>query len=67
MEPSTQMAIFVVGNSETSKAYGVYIPLQGRTMVSRDVRFEKSQAFRKSYEPLPTMAEDKEQEALGIE
>lgn len=41
VHPSTYKSIFV-GYSEISKAYMVYIPSQGNTVVSRDVRFEES-------------------------
>jgi hypothetical protein len=41
MEPSTKKGNFM-GYNETSKAYRVYIPSQGKIVVRRDVRFEES-------------------------
>jgi hypothetical protein len=54
-----------VGYSETSKAYRVCIPEQRKIVVSKDVKFEKDFASRKSREPT-SMAKDEEQEALKI-
>jgi hypothetical protein len=48
LEHITEKGI-LVGYSETSNAYRVYIPALGRTMVRRDVRFEEDMALRKSY------------------
>jgi hypothetical protein len=61
LEPSKQKGIFV-GYSETSKAYKIFIPVQRKTIVSKDVKFEENLASRKSLE-LPPMAEDEEHEA----
>jgi hypothetical protein len=56
LEPSNEKGLFV-GYSETSKAYKVSIPKQGKTTMSRDVKFEEDFASRKSHEPIP-MTED---------
>jgi hypothetical protein len=47
LEPTTEKGI-LVGYSETSKAYKVYILAHRRTLVRRDVRFEEDKAYRKS-------------------
>ena len=60
-EPSGEKGI-LVGYSETSKAYKIFMPAQRKTTVSRDVKFEDNLAFRKSHE-LPAVTEDEEQVA----
>jgi hypothetical protein len=40
----------LVGYSEVSKAYMIYIPALRRAMVRRDVRFEEDRAFKRSLE-----------------
>jgi hypothetical protein len=52
----------LVGYSKTLKAYRIFITMQRKTVVSKDVKFEENLASRKSHE-LPPVAEDKEQEA----
>jgi hypothetical protein len=49
LEPSSEKGIFV-GYNETSKAYMIFIPVQQKTMVSRDVKFEENLASRKSHD-----------------
>jgi hypothetical protein len=49
LDPTAQQGI-LVGYSEVSKAYRIYIPSQQRVVVSRDVRFEEGRAFRRSLE-----------------
>jgi hypothetical protein len=49
LDPTTEKGI-LVGYSEISKAYRIYIPTQRRVVVRRDVRFEESRAFRRSLE-----------------
>ena len=49
LEPTAEKGIFV-GYSETSKAYRIYIPVQRKLVVRRDVKFEEDRAFRKSME-----------------
>jgi hypothetical protein len=58
MELSGEKGIFV-GHNETSKDYKIFIPMQQKTMVSRDVKSKENLASRKSRE-LPPMTEDKE-------
>jgi hypothetical protein len=48
LEPTAEKGI-LVGYSETSKAYRVYIPALRKTVVRRDVRFEEDRALRKSW------------------
>jgi len=48
LDPTAEKGI-LVGYSEISKAYRIYIPAQMRVVVRRDVRF-KSKAFRRSLE-----------------
>jgi hypothetical protein len=61
LEPSRQKGIFV-GYSETSKAYRIFIPVQQKKVVSRDVKFEENLASRKSRET-STVTKDEEQQA----
>ena len=49
LDPTTQQGI-LVGYSEVSKAYCIYIPPLRRVVVSRDVRFEEDKAFARSLE-----------------
>jgi len=60
LEPSRENGIFV-GYSETSKSYKIFISTQRKKVVSKDVKFKKNLASRKSHE-LPPMAKDAEQE-----
>jgi hypothetical protein len=46
LETSGRMGIFL-GYSETSKAYGIYIPGQRQIEISRDVTFDEDEAFRR--------------------
>jgi hypothetical protein len=47
LEPMVERGIFV-GYSETSKAFRIYLPSLRKTVLRRDVRFEKEGAFTKS-------------------
>jgi hypothetical protein len=49
LDPTTQQGI-LVGYSEVSKAYRIYIPPLRKVVVSRDVRFEEDRAFARSLE-----------------
>jgi hypothetical protein len=49
LDPTTQQGI-LVGYSEVSKAYRIYIPPLRKVVVSRDVRFEEDRAFPRSLE-----------------
>jgi hypothetical protein len=49
LEPSGKKGIFV-GYSESSKAYGIYIPEQHKIEFSRDVTFNEKMAFNKYIE-----------------
>ena len=49
LEPTAEKGI-LVGYSETSKGYRIYILEQRKIVVRRDVRFEENRAFRKSME-----------------
>jgi hypothetical protein len=49
LDPTTEKGI-LVGYSETSKAYRVYIPSTRKTVERRDIKFEEERAFRKSYQ-----------------
>jgi hypothetical protein len=62
LEPTAEKGI-LVGYSETSKAYRVYIPALRRTVVRRDVRFEEDRAFRKSCGQMPVDEQSQEQSA----
>jgi hypothetical protein len=61
LEPSGQKGIFV-GYNETSKAYKIFIPVQRKTIVRRDVKFKENLASRRSQES-STVTEDEEQQA----
>jgi hypothetical protein len=65
LEPSGQKGIFV-GYSETSKAYKIFIPVQRKIVVRRDVKFEENLASRSTQES-SAVTEDKEQQALKDE
>ena len=52
LDPSGEKGL-LVGYSETSKAYRVYIPARKRIIVSRDVQFDEDRALRRSID-LPT-------------
>jgi hypothetical protein len=47
LDPTAQQGI-LVGYSEVSKAYHIYIPPLRKVVVSRDVRFEEDRAFARS-------------------
>jgi hypothetical protein len=47
LDPTTEKGI-LVGYSETSKAYRVYIPSTRKIVERRDIKFEEERAFRKS-------------------
>jgi len=47
MDPTIEKGI-LVGYSEVSKAYNIYIPTLRRVVVRRYVRFEEDRAFRRS-------------------
>jgi hypothetical protein len=49
LDPPTQQGI-LVGYSEVSKTYHIYIPPLRRVVVSRDVKFEEDRAFVRSLE-----------------
>jgi hypothetical protein len=49
LEPTTEKGI-LVGYSETSRAYRIYLPAQRKIVLRRDVRFEEERALRRSRE-----------------
>ena len=49
LEPTAETGI-LVGYSETTKGYQIYLLTQRKLVVRRGVRFEEDQAFRKSVE-----------------
>jgi hypothetical protein len=51
LEPSGKKGIFV-GNSDSYKAYIIYIPKKHKIEVSRDIMFNERMAFRKSIEEI---------------
>ena len=53
----------LVGYSETSKAYRVYIPTRKRIIVSRDVQFDEDRALRRS---LDLLAEQQPAQESGV-
>jgi hypothetical protein len=59
LDPTTQQGI-LVGYSEVSKAYWIYIPPPRKVVVSRDVRFEEDRAFARSLESSRAVEDDVE-------
>jgi hypothetical protein len=59
LDPTTQHGI-LVGYSEVSKSYRIYIPSLRRVVVSRDVRFEEDRAFQRSLESRVSVEDDAE-------
>jgi hypothetical protein len=59
LDPTAQQGI-LVGYSEVSKAYRIYIPPLRRVVVSRDVRFEEDRAFQRSLESRVGVEDDAE-------
>jgi hypothetical protein len=59
LDPTAQQGI-LVGYSEVSKAYRIYIPPLRRVVVSRDVRFEEDRAFARSLESRVGVEDDAE-------
>jgi hypothetical protein len=57
--PIAQQGI-LVGYSEVSKAYCIYIPSLRRVVVSRDVRFEEDRALQRSLESRVSVEDDVE-------
>jgi transposase InsO family protein len=59
LDPTAQQGI-LVGYSEVSKAYRIYIPPLRRVVVSRDVRFEEDRDFQRSPESRVRFEDDAE-------
>jgi hypothetical protein len=59
LDPTTQQGI-LVGYSEVSKAYRIYIPSLRRVVVSRDVRFDEGRDFHRSLESRVSIEDDAE-------
>jgi hypothetical protein len=59
LDPTTQQGN-LVGYSEVSKAYRIYIPSLRRVVVRRDVRFEEGRAFQRSLESRVSVEDDAE-------
>jgi hypothetical protein len=57
LDPTTQQGI-LVGYSEVSKSYCIYIPSLRRVVVRRDVIFEEDRAFRRSLESKFSVEDD---------
>ena len=65
MGPSSKKGLFFI-YSETSRAYKIYILVERKKIVNRDVKFKENFASNKSREPIP-ITRDKEQEAPKVE
>ena len=64
LDPTTEKGI-LVGYSETSKAYKIYIPSTKKTVIRRDIKFEEEIALRKScqdWDILETKVPNEEEE-----
>jgi hypothetical protein len=59
LDPTAQQGI-LVGYSEVSKAYRIYIPPLRKVQVSRDVRFEEDKDFARSLESSRGVEDDAE-------
>jgi hypothetical protein len=59
LDPTAQQGI-LVGYSEVSKSYRIYISSLRRVVVSRDVRFEEDRAFQRSLESRVNVEDDAE-------
>jgi len=59
LDPITQQGI-LVGYSEVSKAYRIFIPSLRRAVVRRDVIFEADRAFQRSLESRVSVEDDVE-------
>jgi hypothetical protein len=59
LDPTAQQGI-LVGYSEVSKAYRMYIPSLRKVVVSRDVRFEEDRNFARSLESRVRFEDDAE-------
>jgi hypothetical protein len=58
LDPTGEKGI-LVGYSEVSKAYRIFVPARRRIVVSRDVQFEEERALRRSRD-MPTQVEDQQ-------
>jgi hypothetical protein len=59
LDPTTQQRI-LVGYSEVSKAYPIYIPSLRRVVVSRDFIFEEGMDFQRSLKSRVSVEDDAE-------
>jgi hypothetical protein len=65
LDPTAQQGI-LVGYSEVSKAYRIYIASLRKVIVSRDVRFEEDKAFARSLESSRAVEDDAEVPDLAV-
>ena len=65
MGPSSKKGFFSI-YSETSRAYKIYILVERKKVVNRDVKFKENFASEKSHVPIP-MIEDGERETSKFE
>jgi hypothetical protein len=56
----------LVGYSEASKAYRIYVPACRKVIVCRDVQFEEELASRRSKD-LPTSVENQQGQSIGVQ
>jgi hypothetical protein len=56
----------LVGYSEASKAYRIYVPARRKVIVCRDVQFEEERALRRSKD-LPTSVENQRGQSSRIQ
>jgi hypothetical protein len=64
LDPTTDKGI-LVGYSEASKAYRIFVPARRKIIVCRDVQFEEERALRRSRD-LPTHLEDQQGQDSGV-
>jgi hypothetical protein len=55
----------LVGYSEASKAYRIYVPARRKVIVCRDVQFEEERALRRSKD-LPASVENQQGQSTGV-
>jgi hypothetical protein len=64
LDPTTVKGL-LVGYSEASKAYRIYVPACKKVIVCRDVQFEEEHALRRSKD-LPASVENQQEQSTGV-
>jgi hypothetical protein len=64
LDPTAEKGL-LVGYSEASKAYRIFVPSRRKIIVCRDVQFEEERALQRSRD-LPTLTEDQQGHDSGV-